>query len=149
MAQKNQSPEFSKSIFVKFIGHSVLYFKLFIYLLEIKRLKCFRGFTPLPWTPTNRAPPSTCYRVYVQHLQTPTCILLNLCSKMDIRVSHFQDYIVKRNWIWSLPKMNLIHMMLWLASWQLIVFKSPDRYISSGKVVLTNIKSVSKYGQVG
>ena len=143
MAQKNQSPEFSKSIFVKFIGHSVLYFKLFIYLLEIKRLKCFRGFTPLPWTPTNRAPPSTCYRVYVQHLQTPTCILLNLCSKMDIRVSHFQDCNIKW-WIWSLPKINLTHMMLWLASWQLIVFKSSDRYISSGKVVLTNIKSVSR-----
>ena len=143
MAQKNQSPEFSKLIFVKFIGHSVLYFKLFIYLLEIKRLKCFRGFTHLPWTPTNRAPPSTCYRVYVQHLQTPTWILLNLCSKMDIRVSHFQDCNIKW-WIWSLPKMNLTHMMLWLASWQLIVFKSPDRYISSGKVVLTNIKSVSR-----
>ena len=143
MAQKNQSPEFSKSIFVKFIGHSVLYFKLFIYLLEIKRLKCFRGFTPLPWTPTNRAPPSTCYRVYVQHLQTPTCIWLNLCSKMDIRVSHFQDCNIKW-WIWSLPKINLTHMMLWLASWQLIVFKSSDRYISSGKVVLTNIKSVSR-----
>ena len=143
MAQKNQSPEFSKSIFVKFIGHSVLYFKLFIYLLEIKRLKCFRGFTPLPWTPTNRAPPSTCYRVYVQHLQTPTCILLNLCSKMDIRVSHFQDCNIKW-WIWSLPKINLTHMMLWLPSWQLIVFKSSDRYISSGKVVLTNIKSVSR-----
>ena len=143
MAQKNQSPEFSKLIFVKFIGHSVLYFKLFIYLLEIKRLKCFRGFTHLPWTPTNRAPPSTCYRVSVQHLQTPTWILLNLCSKMDIRVSHFQDCNIKW-WIWSLPKMNLTHMMLWLASWQLIVFKSPDRYISSGKVVLTNIKSVSR-----
>ena len=38
---------------------------------------------------------------------------LNLCSKMDIRVSHFQDYAVKRNdndsqkryelkWIWSI-----------------------------------------------
>ena len=144
MAQKTQSPEFSNSIFVKFLGHSFLYFKLLIYLPEIKRPQCFRGFTPLPWTPTNRAPPWTCYRAYIQHLQTPTCILLNLCSEMDIRVSHFQDYIVKRNWIWSLPKMNLIHMMLWLASWQLIVFKSSDRYISSRKAVLTNIKSVSK-----
>ena len=143
MAQKTQSSEFSNSIFEKFLGHSFLYFKLLIYLPEIKRPKCFRGVTPFPWTPTNKALPWTCYRAYTQHLQTSTCILLNLCSKMDIRVSHFQDYIVKRNWIWSLPKMNLIHMMLWLASWQLIVFKSSDRYISSGKGVLTNIKSVS------
>ena len=33
-------------------------------------------------------------RAYIQHLQTPTCILLNL-SKMDIRVSYFQDYTIK------------------------------------------------------
>ena len=142
MAQKTQSPEFSNSIFVKFLGHSFLYFKLLIYLPEIKRPKCFRGVTPFPWTPTNKALPWTCYRAYTQHLQTSTCILLNLCSKMDIRVSHFQDCNIKW-WIWSLPKINLTHMMLWLASWQLIVFKSSDRYISSGKGVLTNIKSVS------
>ena len=46
MAQKTQSPEFSNSIFVKFLGHSFLYFKLLIYLPEIKRPKCFRGVTP-------------------------------------------------------------------------------------------------------
>ena len=46
MAQKIQSPEFSKSIFIKFLDHSFLYFKLLIYLPEIKRAKCFRGFTP-------------------------------------------------------------------------------------------------------
>ena len=79
MAQKTQSPEFSNSIFVKFLGHSFLYFKLLIYLPEIKRPKCFRGVTPfLPGTPTNNAPTWTCCRAYTQHLQTPTCILLNL-----------------------------------------------------------------------
>ena len=31
-----------------------------------------------------------------------------------------------------------------LASWQLIVFESSDRYINSRKAVLTNIKAVSK-----
>ena len=128
--KKTQSPEFSNSIFIKFLGHSLVYFKLLIYLPELKRPKCFRGSPPpfpLPWTPTNRASPWTCYRAYIEHLQTSTCILLNLCFKMDLRVSQLQDYIVKRNWIWSLPKMNLIHMMLCLASWPLIVFKSLDR----------------------
>ena len=85
MAQKTQSPEFSNSIFVKFLWHSFLYFKLLIYLPEIRRPKCFRGFTPLPWIHTNRAPPWTCYRAYIRHLQIPTCIFLNLCSKMDIK----------------------------------------------------------------
>ena len=46
MAQKTQSPEFSNSIFVKFLGHSFLYFKLLIYLPEIKRPQYFRDFTP-------------------------------------------------------------------------------------------------------
>ena len=36
-------------------------------------------------------------------------------------------------------KINFIHM-LWSASRQLIVFKSHDKYISSTKTVLTNIK---------
>ena len=46
MAQKTQSPEFSNSIFVKFLWHSFLYFKLLIYLPEIRRTRCFRDFTP-------------------------------------------------------------------------------------------------------
>ena len=46
MAQKTQSPEFSNSISVKFLGHRFLYFKLLIYLPEIKRPKCFRGVIP-------------------------------------------------------------------------------------------------------
>ena len=45
MAQKTQSPEFSNSILVKFLGHSFLSFKLLIYLPEVKRPKCFRGIT--------------------------------------------------------------------------------------------------------
>ena len=46
MAQKTQSREFSNSVFVKFLGHSFLYFKLSIYPPEVKRPNCFRGFTP-------------------------------------------------------------------------------------------------------
>ena len=42
---KTQLREFSNSIFIKFLGHSFLYFKLLIYLPEVKRPKCFRGFT--------------------------------------------------------------------------------------------------------
>ena len=45
-AQKSQYPEFSNSIFVKFLGYSFFYFKLLIYLPVVKRPKCFRGFTP-------------------------------------------------------------------------------------------------------
>ena len=43
---KTQSPEFSNSIFLKFLGHSFLYFKLLIYLPQVKRPNCFRGFSP-------------------------------------------------------------------------------------------------------
>ena len=44
--KKTQSPEFSNSIFKKFLGHSLVYFKLLIYLPEIKRPKCFRDSPP-------------------------------------------------------------------------------------------------------
>ena len=51
MAQKSQSPEFSNSIFVKFLGHSFLYFKLLIYLHE--------PVTGLIYS-TSRPPPAFC-----------------------------------------------------------------------------------------
>ena len=44
--KKTQSPEFSNSIFKKFLGHSLVYFKLLIYLPELKRPKCFRDSPP-------------------------------------------------------------------------------------------------------
>ena len=46
MAQKTQSPEFSNSIFVKLLGHSLFYFKLLIYLPEIKRPNVLGVLTP-------------------------------------------------------------------------------------------------------
>ena len=44
--KKTQSPEFSNSIFIKFLGHSLVYFKLLIYLPELKRPKNLRGSPP-------------------------------------------------------------------------------------------------------
>ena len=99
MTQKTQSPEFSNSIFIKSLGDSFFYFKLLIYLQEVKRPKCFRGFTPfLEYLLTGLL-----HEPITEHLHTPTFILLNLCSKIDIRVSHVQDYTVKK-----MTMMNLI-----------------------------------------
>ena len=65
---------------------------------------------------------------------------------MDIRVSDFQDYTVKK-----MTMMNLIIAKNEFDPYDAMVdqlaidsLQYPDRYISSGKVVLTNIKSVSK-----
>ena len=141
MAQKTQSPEFSNPIFVKFLGHIFLYFKLFIYLPEIKRPQCFRDFTPflehlltgLLYEPvteliysTSRSPPAF-YSIFVPKW-TLGYYTFKTTSLKEIEFDYSQK------WIWS----------IWCYG-----FKSPDRYISLRKVVRTNIKSVSRYIQVG
>ena len=95
MAQKTQSPEFWNSIFAKFLGHSFHCFKLLIYLPEVKRPKCVRGFTPLPWTPTIGAPPWTYYRAYTQHLQTRTCIYSIFVQKWTLGYNTFKTTPLK------------------------------------------------------
>ena len=147
MTQNTQSPEYSNSILAKFLGHSFLYFILLIYLPVVKRSKFFRGFTPFlahlligllhePVTEliysTSRLPPAF-YSIFIQrwilgyHTFKTTPLKEMTMMNLIIAKNEFDPYVV-----------------LWLANWQLIIFKSPNRYINSRKAVLTNIKSVSK-----
>ena len=144
MAQKTQSPEFSNSIFVKFLWHSFLYFKLLIYLPEIRRTRCFRDFTP-----------------FLEHLLAGLLhepVTEIICRTSRPHPLHFSQSLFQNGYqtfkATLLKEMTMMNLIIaknefdpydaMLASWQLIVFESPDRYINSRKALLTNIKSVSK-----
>ena len=146
MAQKTQSPEFSNLIFVKFLWHSFLYFKLLIYLPEIRRPKCFRGFAPfLEHLPTGLLREPVTELIYSTPRPPPAFSSI-FVPKWTLGYQTFKTTPLKK-----MTMMNLIIAKNEFDPYDAMVdqlaidsLQYPDRYISSGKVVLTNIKSVSR-----
>ena len=132
MAQKTQSPEFSNSIFVKFLWHSFLYFKLLIYLPEIRRPKYFRGSPSLPWTPPTGLLHEPVTELIYSTSRPPPAFFLIFVTKWTLRYQTFKTTPLK-----EMTMMNLIIAKNEFDPYDAMVdqlainsLQYPDRYIS-------------------